>query len=81
MYHIQLTLPKVLDTKPKTYCKQQTKQTWDFQKLPMIQLMPIVELENEGIVNAVACPNPQVDREEERLEKDEEDTTPNLEDI
>lgn len=47
----------------------------------MIQLMPIIELKDEGIVDAVACPNPQVDSEEERLEKDEEDTTPNLEDI
>lgn len=25
MYHIQLTLPKVLDTEPKTYRKQQAK--------------------------------------------------------
>lgn len=47
----------------------------------MIQLMPIVELEDEGIVNAIACPNPQVDRKEERLKEDEEDTTPNLENV
>lgn len=47
----------------------------------MIQLMPIVKLEDESIINAVTRPNAQVDREEERLKEYEEDATPDLEDI
>lgn len=43
--------------------------------------MPIVELEDKGIVDAVSCPNTQVDREEERLEQDKKDATPDLEDV
>lgn len=47
----------------------------------MIQLMPIVKLEDKSIINAVTRPNAQVDREEERLKEYEEDATPDLEDI
>lgn len=45
----------------------------------MIQLMSVIKLEDESIVNAVARPNSQVDREEEGLKEDKKDAAPDLE--
>lgn len=43
--------------------------------------MPIVKLEDKSIVDAVACPNAQIDGEEERLEQDKKDAAPDLKDV
>jgi hypothetical protein len=76
--HIQFIPPEIMNAEPEAYAEGEDCKGWDFQELPVVQMMSGIEFEDESVIDFVLCPHSQVGCEKQRLEKEQRNSGPEL---